>query len=543
MTKPKSPAPLAENELVFGLVYGAGTETETMQRLLTERLRHHDYELRPIRLSSYFGDILGEDIPAESPDRVRRLQEAGDTIRGKTHDDAILARLSAYMISYVRTRDGARKRTAWLLQSFKRREEIQELRRIYGTRFIALGIHVPEPLRRRSQAHRWQRWASVTSKRYEDEAARDIGRDAYDPTEHGQDFRSAFAECDFFIDARTDARLNETLPRAIQLIFQEPFVPPHRDEQAMYHAFAAGLRSAEMGRQVGAAIVTPAGEVLAVGTNEVPSGRGGLYWSPDQPDGRDFAQQPPLDSNTLWQRRISRELLSRMAETQWANSERLEHAHDEKVRDVTEEELNSFLNDVRRTRFRDLTEFGRAVHAEMDALTSAARVGVSIANADIACTTFPCHSCTRHLVASGMRRVVFLYPYTKSLALDLHEDAVVFEPETPGPIHGKVVLEQYIGVAPRCYPQYFSFAGEQRKSASGWALQAPNPVEAVPRPIEPGGSFAFGGPIVPHSVISRLEQKAATEFVKRADEHGMNVPKPPRPRQAKPKSQRRNTKR
>ena len=99
-------------------------------------------------------------------------------------------------------------------------------------------------------------------------------------------------------------------------MFGEPFEPPMRDEQAMFHAFAAGLRSAEMGRQVGeAAIFDPGGDLLAVGTNEVPSG----LWMvcigrPDEPDHRDFAEEPPLDSNTRWQRRISRELLVQMAE-------------------------------------------------------------------------------------------------------------------------------------------------------------------------------------------------------------------------------------
>jgi hypothetical protein len=36
---PAAPRPLANDELVFGLVYGAGTETDTFQRLLRESLR------------------------------------------------------------------------------------------------------------------------------------------------------------------------------------------------------------------------------------------------------------------------------------------------------------------------------------------------------------------------------------------------------------------------------------------------------------------------------------------------------------------------
>jgi cytidine deaminase len=518
--------PLSDGELVFGLVYGTGTELETFQRLMRERLQHHGYVLRPIHLSDYFPAILGkEDFKRESPDAVRALQEMGDQLRAQAGSNAILAHLSAYLIGATRARDGAEDRTAWLLQSFKRPEEIELLRRIYGPRFILLGIHVPEPLRHRSQAHRWQRWASVTSRRFEEEATTDIRRDEHDPVAaYGQALRRTFAESDFFIDARTDARLKETLPRAIRLVFGEPFEPPVRDEQAMYHAFTAGLRSAEMGRQVGAAVVNSDGDVLTVGANEVPSGRGGLYWSPDQPDGRDFAQQPPLDSNSLWQRRIARELLVRMAESEWANRSRFSRVSS--TFDVTEDDLDGFLRTVQGTRFSDITEFGRAVHAEMDALTTAARDGVSVRDATLVCTTFPCHGCARHIIASGIRRVVFIYPYTKSLARDLHEDATLFEPEELGPVKDKVVFEQFIGVAPRCYAQYFSFGPSSRKDPRGRGMKAVEPRVATARVLEDGGPFMFGGPAVPATAVSRLEKAAAREFEQLAKRRDLMIPVP-----------------
>lgn len=330
----KTYAPLAEEELVFGLVYGAGTEVDTVERLLEERLQHHGYEMRPIHLSNYFATVLGDGFKSESPQAVRELQGLGDELRNRSGRKDFLALLAAYLIGFIRARDGGRKRTAWLLRSFKRPEEVKELRRIYGPRFILLGVHVPEVVRQRSQAHKMQRQASVTSHRYLEEAIRDLRRDEHDPViEYGQALRKTFAEADFFIDARTDAILNDSLPRAIRLLFGEPFEPPHRDEQAMYHAFTAGMRSAEMGRQVGAAITNADGDVLATGTNEAPSGRGGLYWSPDQPDGRDFAQQPAFDSNSLWQRRIARELLARMASRGWTNKKMLGDPEDEGLRD------------------------------------------------------------------------------------------------------------------------------------------------------------------------------------------------------------------
>jgi len=351
-------------------------------------------------------------------------------------------------------------------------------------------------------------------------------RDEHDPgVTYGQELRRAFAQADFFIDARTDERLKDTLPRVIRVIFAEPFEPPQRDEQAMYHAFTAGMRSAEMGRQVGAAIVSPQGDVVAVGTNEVPAGEGGLYWSPDQPDGRDFAQQPPLDSNTVWQRRIARELVIAMANSGWLNKKRLSFVRANEP-DINEEQLDSFLTDVAATRFADITEFGRAVHAEMDALTTAARFGRSVNGCTAVVTTTPCHGCTRHLIASGIKRVVFIHPYEKSLARDLHEDALVLEPEMPRPIEGKVAFEQYIGVAPRCFPQYFDFGQTRRRDKRGHAARPPERFKALARVLQTTGSFSFGGPTVPDTTVSQLEKVAAQRFQQLAEANELKVPRP-----------------
>lgn len=386
------------------------------------------------------------------------------------------------------------------------------LRQLYGPRFILFGLHVPEPIRRRNAANRMQRWANVTTRRFEAEATTDIRRDEQDRADtHGQRERDTFAQADFFVDGRSDSALHDTLPRAVRLVFGEPFEPPRRDEHAMYAAFAAGLRSAEMGRQVGAAIVDANGDVLATGTNEVPAGRGGLYWSPDEPDGRDFARQPPLDSNTVWQRRIARELLVTMARTRWLNLRRVDRLHSGGL-DVSEERLDAFLRDVDGTRFRSITEFGRSVHAEMDAITTVARRGVAVRGATIACTTFPCHNCIRHLIASGIERVIYIHPYMKSLARELHDDALVIEPEESGQIDGKLVLEQYTGVAPRVYPQYFDFGQTNRKDAHGRAMSLTTLDDAVPRVLESGGTFAFGGPAFPTTRTVQLEQASIADF-------------------------------
>lgn len=515
--------PIGPNEFVLGLTYGAGAETDAFESLLAESLQRYDYRLEVLHLSDHFAEILdNEDFKKERPDTTRRLQDMGDRLREKSKNNEFLADLAVFLlVGHRRLDKDDDRRVAWLVRSLKRQEEVQALRRLYGARFILLGLYVPERLRLASVKKRWQRWASVTGDHFADEAAADIRRDTHDRRiKHGQDVRKTFAAADFFIDGRDKAALQDTLPRAIRLIFGEPFEPPLADEQAMYHAFTAGLRSAEMGRQVGAAIINPYGDLLAVGTNDVPAPGGGLYWSPAQQDGRDFAQDPPLDSNTIWQRRIARELLVQMQRTGWLREDRATPLPNGD-HDIDEDALDDFLAAVGDTRFRAITEFGRAVHAEMDAVTTAARNGVPIRGASVACTTFPCHNCTRHLIAAGIQRVIYVLPYAKSLAQDLHEDAVVLEPETQAPHYGRLVMEQYIGVAPRVYSQYFNFGENDRKNKRGRAMSAPVHQNAIPRVLQSGGGFGFGGPVFPATRISELELATVSDFeqlIERSDE-------------------------
>ena len=79
---------------------------------------------------------------------------------------------------------------------------------------------------------------------------------------------------------------------------------------------------------------------------------------------------------------------------------------------------------LRNTKIFEITEYGRAVHAEMDALLNCASAGVSPKGATLFTTAFPCHNCTRHIIAAGISRVVSIEPYPKSQAVDLHGDAI-----------------------------------------------------------------------------------------------------------------------
>src|SRR5262249_53249597 len=114
------------------------------------------------------------------------------------------------------------------------------------------------------------------------------------------------------------------------------------------------------------------------------------------------------------------------------------------------------------TRLRDLLEFSRSVHAEMDAIVSIARRGgPSVTGGSLYTTTFPCHNCARHIVAAGISKVFYIEPYEKSLALSLHSDSIASDAEeTDG---SKVQFLHFEGVAPRQYQELFSMKDERKK--------------------------------------------------------------------------------
>lgn len=62
------------------------------------------------------------------------------------------------------------------------------------------------------------------------------------------------------------------------------------------------------------------------------------------------------------------------------------------------------------SRVRDDHELG-TVHAEQNALTDAARRGVSVNGATAYVTHFPCIHCAKMLVAAGVRRICFHFDY------------------------------------------------------------------------------------------------------------------------------------
>ncbi|WP_341962019.1 anti-phage dCTP deaminase [Pseudomonas sp. RC10] len=419
----------SDSEIVIGLVGAIGTDLDEVSRIISERLKLFKYSSQPIKIST---DIIAtlstfSEFPSEY-DRIYAFMAAGNELREKTGDHSVLALGAAAKINQLRSGNEALRRKAFIIKSLKHPEEVQRLRKIYSEGFFLLGVHADHG--RRSSFLIKEKFMS------DDEASRLIEKDADESEPYGQHTRDTYHLSDFFInsDGNTDS-LKSQVWRVLDLLFGKPYITPTFDEYAMFMAFSASLRSADLSRQVGA-VLTKNLSIVSTGANDVPKAHGGLYWPEldvathsivDAKDGRDYMRGE--DSNAIQKKAIIDSILA-------------------SIPAPLKKELEPAL---RSSKIKDITEYGRVVHAEMEALLSSARSGISTTNAELYCTTFPCHNCAKHIVAAGIKRVVYVEPYPKSKALQFHSDSISLEKGS-----STVIFEPFIGVGPRSFFNLFS---------------------------------------------------------------------------------------
>jgi cytidine deaminase len=239
----------------------------------------------------------------------------------------------------------------------------------------------------------------------------------------------------------------------------------------MFHAQAAALRSAELGRQVGSAIATKDGDIVAVGCNEVPKAGGGLYWYGDFPDKREF--RFGADGIEEQKRNLIAETLQFLKSAGWLEPGKSRLATDDLVALALDPKTPVLPKD---SKIRSLIEFGRAVHGEMAALTDAARRGVPVQGCIMYVTTFPCHLCARHIVSAGIAGAVYIEPYAKSLAAELYPDSITVDDGQKS--NNQISFAPFVGIAPRQYMDLFTPG--KRKNADGTILSF-TPKTAFPK--------------------------------------------------------------
>ena len=446
-------------ELIFGLVSPLGTDLNLVSELLMKSLEKVRYTSEKIVLSDLLSEIDGlENDEKNSPeyDRIESRMNRGDELRNKVGGDS-LAILSMGKIQKSREKKTGNLETqipnhAYILKSLKHTEEAQKLRKVYGNSFWLLSVFSSRETRIDSLAKQM----GSPPEKYRTDAEKLVNRDYHDDEKKlGQDVRETFPEGDVFIDASNPSILEEQINRFVELIFGNTFHTPHKEEYGMFHAYASSLRSSSLSRQVGAAILDKESNLISTGTNEVPKAGGGVYGSDDKPnDFRDFVLGK--DSNQEEKIKMLKDIFERLKKVKWLSKEN----QDKDTEEIVKIALDS--QDLKDMQFLDITEYGREVHAEMDALVSAARGTESVENCVLYCTTFPCHICTKHIVVSGIEKVVFIEPYPKSHAKDLFSDSISVGEKKEDKVHFK----PYFGIAPRQYADLFKMK-ERKNQTTG----------------------------------------------------------------------------
>lgn len=463
-------------ELFFGLVGPVGTDLESVFESLRRELLAVNYSTQEVRLSSLLADCdryaaLRDTSGLPEHERITRFMDAGDEFRRNAERGDAVALLGIGRVRDIREslskRDKATGR-AYVFNSLKHPDEVDLLRSVYGQAFFLISVYESRENRLKNLCEKSAR----TSGKYDPEPFRQsvsdlIDRDQKDRMDDfGQNVRDTFPRADLFLNVVAGFNLDDQMKRFIRLLFGYPFTTPTVDEYSMFHAKAAALRSADLSRQVGAVIASKAGEILASGCNEVPAAGGGSVWECEvqkrRPDNRDFVIG--YDSSVRMAHELIAEVLTRLKEQGWLSSERSKIDSDELAQEAL---FKGKPPPLKGTRAASIIEFGRIVHAEMTAVCDAARRGISIRGATLYCTTFPCHMCARHLIASGLMRVVYIEPYPKSLAKELYETSIRldYEPFSSGPA---VEFVPFTGVAPRRYLQLFETT-KKRKDDTGRA--------------------------------------------------------------------------
>lgn len=429
-------------ELIIALVGGVGTNFKMVFHELESSFKLTGCNVEKIKITDYLKHEQKADFLSNLDEKIDKMNKAR-----KDEHKGIGAFLSMMFIFNKRVELLDKKPicpTVYIIDSLKNPHECDVLRNIYGRNFMLLSIYEGKGSRKDNLLNFQLSSFSPRCENLTEEENKHIDRimdtDENEREPYGRDTKGTYHKAHYFINMHS---LTNEVRRLVNLLFNEPFATPTKDESGMLHAYFSSLRSSEPSRQVGAVIMDNDGNILSSGCNEVPKFGGGLHWHDTQPDLREYKM---IDENHV------------------PLGERI------KKKKLEEKKCSG----------DDSLEFFRAVHAEEAAICDAARRGISIQGSLLYCTTFPCHLCIKHIIAAGIKEVIYIEPYVKSMTKELFDGLVKDKAPYDNP---KVVkLRPFTGVSPKRYRYVFAKSKSDRKDKKcpsriiSWSLQTSSPI-------------------------------------------------------------------
>ena len=372
-------------ELVIGLVGPIGCDIEIVEKAIAAALKQVDYKVRHIKVSEGIAYLLEaakgsrpslNSLAAKiaSGNDVRRLFSKNGILAVYTimkirekraeiaKEDDVPHHRSSASPEFLQAQEIAKLEevrqdsVAYVVRQFKRPEEIQLMRKTYGSAFIQVSVtqnrqgrisNLKERLRRENSS--WEQ------DKCEAEAKNIIRQDENeDDDNYGQRLTKIFHLADVFIEANDESHTLATCVRFINALFGRTNIAPTRDEFGSYLAKSASLRSVDLSRQVGAAILNSHGDLITIGCNEVPKPGGGNYWDEDKNKKRDIDKRG--EANKEETSRIIYDFLKTLSDRNLLVDGKKPH---EILKD------NDLESAISASKIGEITEYGRMVHAEM----------------------------------------------------------------------------------------------------------------------------------------------------------------------------------
>ncbi|QLG89151.1 cytidine deaminase [Chitinibacter bivalviorum] len=505
---PQGPDDTLTEELVIALCAPVGSPLDNVSDTLSKFLAGYGYH-KPtkIKISDYIKQECG--IEVKNPPTIEcklKLIEAGNKLRQENGHDYLAKKVVSQILRerLINAKKNLRKenpslteeslenaedieikdalqaeinrsrRHCYIINSIKNEGELKLLRKVYGDSFFQIGIVCPIE----------QRKLTLTKNKDDKDLNKIIDIDSGEEINNGQQMHKVFQASDYFIRMETEATLDAKISRFLTLLFEERISTPTVAENAMFAATSAAKNSACMSRQVGAAIADKNGEIISTGWNDVPRRTKSAdilnTWDNrchSHPTGAGFCRND-LHKNMLKdeiEKSIKGWLVSAAAYIDAQDNSG--SASVDLINKILANKSITLDKILSKTKVKDLIEFSRAVHAEMHAIIRASGTGRDLQDSVLYCTTYPCHNCAKHIIASGVSEVYYMEPYKKSLAIDLHDDSLV---ESATEDRKLVALMPYEGVAPSRF--YFFFGMKRkRKDSEGKYLKIDEITSAKPK--------------------------------------------------------------
>ena len=284
---------------------------------------------------------------------------------------------------------------------------------------------------------RFGRWSKQNPKASFEDFETVDRRDAEEIFIYGQKVEKCTYESDIVINndetieiSNPKARENhvkEKFQKYLDLIEKGPsvYIRPSLDEKLMTLAYLESMSSSCLQRKVGAVISTEDGHIISVGYNNVPFSERTCY---DQYGEcyRNFLKKAHarlLKSCPICGRKITLECPK--------CSEKIEGYEPICAKCKTELKFDYVCSGCGKKIFEIFTpgakqsigkllDVCRALHAEENAIVNAAKIGnISLVNATIFSTTYPCKLCANKISQVGIKKVVYNEPYSMAEAREI----------------------------------------------------------------------------------------------------------------------------